>query len=301
MSDPLYEGGYPAFYEAADKASLDGQKHYMWALGLRLGGLLVATIGGSVVIALADVAVGGWVALIGFLVALAAEVWNAIEKPDRAWYEGRAAAESAKTLAWRYAVKGESFEEGIDADRAFVSRVRELLQDLKDVQLPAPTTSTGQVTDAMRGIRASAFLERKAAYREGRIENQRAWYSKKADWNRSAARWWTVALFLFEVLGIVGGVLLITGAIAIDLLGLFAALAASITAWVQAKQFKTLAVAYGVTAQELAGVRDELDAVEDETAWSQFVGEAEEAISREHTLWRASRGIPVGGPRSGPA
>jgi hypothetical protein len=240
-------------------------------------------------------------ALGGFLVALLAEIWNAVEKPDRAWYEGRAAAESAKTLAWRYAVKGESFEEGTDADRELVARVTELLQDLKDVDLPSPSATTEQVTSIMREIRGGTFEERRSAYREGRVEDQRRWYAKKADLNRRASRSWTLFLFAFEFLGLIGGVLLITGAVTVDLLGLFAALAATVTAWTQAKQFKTLATAYGVTTQELSGVKNELDGVESESEWAHFVGQAEEAISREHTLWRASRGIRTSGPRSGRA
>ncbi|WP_309105219.1 DUF4231 domain-containing protein [Microbacterium sp.] len=301
MSDPLYGGGYPAFYESADAASLTGQNQYLLAMRVRLGGLVLGTIGGSVFVSTGFVALGGWMALGGFLVALVAEIWNAVQKPDRAWYEGRAAAESAKTLAWRYAVKGESFEDGTDANRELVARVTELLDDLKDVDLPSSSKTTDQVTAKMREIRSASFEERRSAYREGRIEDQRSWYAKKADWNRKAAHGWTLLLFVFELLGVVGGVLLITGTLTVDLLGLFAALAAAVTAWTQAKQFKTLATAYGVTAQELSGVKNELDEVKDEAEWAQFVGQAEEAISREHTLWRASRGVRISGPRSGPA
>lgn len=301
MSDPLYSGGYPAFYESADAASLSGQNHYLLAMRVRLGGLVIGTIGGSVFVSGGAVGLGGWMALGGFLVALIAEIWNAVEKPDRAWYEGRAAAESAKTLAWRYVVKGESFEDGTDADRELVSRVNELLHDLNDVDLPSSSVTTDQVTPKMREIRGGTFEERRSAYREGRVEDQRSWYAKKADSNRKASRVWTLLLLTFECLGLIGGVLLITGAVAVDLLGLFAALAATVTAWTQTKQFKTLATAYGVTAQELSGVKNELDGVKSEADWAHFVGQAEEAISREHTLWRASRGVRISGPRSGPA
>jgi len=32
---------------------------------------------------------------------------------------------------------------------------------------------------------------------------------------------------------------------------------------------------------------------DDEDEWATFVNESEEAISREHTLWRASRGVDI--------
>jgi hypothetical protein len=59
-----------------------------------------------------------------------------------------------------------------------------------------------------------------------------------------------------------------------------------------------LSTASGVTSQELAAVASELEALTDERLWAQFVAEAEEAISREHTLWRASRGLRMRQRRS---
>lgn len=297
--DPLADGGYPALHEAADAASLRGQKQYLAALKTRLGGLILAAVGGGVLISLGAPEVGGWLALIGFLTALLAEWYTSNQKPDRAWYEGRAAAESVKTLAWRYTVRGDSFDSvsgrGVEVDegevaREFISRIRETLHDLNDVDLGEAATSE-QITPTMRGIRDSSFLDRKATYREGRIEDQRSWYAEKARHNQRKGHAWGVAVVAAEGLGVLGGVLLIAGIWSIDLLAVFATLAAAATAWGQAKQFKALATAYGITAQELAGVKSELDALQDEAQWARFVGEAEEAISREHTLWRASRGL----------
>ncbi|WCD93085.1 DUF4231 domain-containing protein [Microbacterium sp. nov. GSS16] len=287
--DPLI-GNYPALQQSAAAASRDAQRHYLLALRTRLVGLLVAAFGGGLVMSLGSPTVGGWIVLGGFLVAVGSEVWNAIEKADRTWYQGRAAAESAKTLAWRYAVRGESFASSPAADQEFVERVRELLLELGDLLLPS-TSTTNQITPAMRAIRGASFNERKQIYREGRVEAQRRWYSDRANANRIAARRWTVALLAFEVLGVLGGTLVVAGVVEVDVLGLLAAAVAAGTAWVQAKQFRTLATAYGLTAQELAAVRDHLDAIESEAEWAMFVGEAEEAISREHTTWRASRGV----------
>jgi hypothetical protein len=45
-----------------------------------------------------------------------------------------------------------------------------------------------------------------------------------------------------------------------------------------------------VTSQELAAVATAHELATDEKEWASFVAEAEGAISREHTLWRASRG-----------
>ncbi len=100
----------PALYAAADSAALVGQQRYLVALRLRLGGLFAAAVTGVASFERNNVEWAGLAALIAFLVALGAESYTALLRPDRLWYEGRAAAESVKTIAWRYAVQGAPFE-----------------------------------------------------------------------------------------------------------------------------------------------------------------------------------------------
>lgn len=245
-----------------------------------------------------NVQVGGLVSLIAFLAALAAEMYVAITRPDRTWYEGRAAAESAKTLTWRFVVRGESFEDPGDsqAEKTFLMELGEILQDLDAIDLTVGGSSQPQITDKMRSLRARDFPTRRDLYLTGRIRDQQDWYSRKTKFNEKRGHRWLIASIAFEVIGVVAGATRAFGGLDVDLLGLLAALAATITAWVQAKQHQNLATAYGVTAQELASVASEAEAITDEGPWSQFVGQAEEAISREHTLWRASRGLRIRPP-----
>jgi hypothetical protein len=255
--------------------------------------LLVAAIGGAVAGRAGGIELGGLVALVGFVAALGAELYGAYWRPERAWYEGRAAAESVKTLAWRYMVRGESFEAGEGADAKFVRELKGLLQDLADLALSDDDPEAAQITAAMRAARAHDFVFRRDLYLRHRIRDQQSWYSTKAGWNSRRAHAWLVGGIIFEGLGIVVGAARAFGHVGIDLMGICAAAAATITAWVQAKQHQNLATAYGVTAQELSAVAAEVEALTDESIWARFVGEAEEAISREHTLWRASRGIRI--------
>jgi hypothetical protein len=96
---------------------------------------------------------------------------------------------------------------------------------------------------------------------------------------------------VLEVAGVIGGALKAFGWISFDLLGVLAAAAGSVMAWIEAKQHRNLATAYGIASQELAAIASELPTLNGEERWAAFVGRAEEAISREHTLWRASRGL----------
>ena len=82
-------------------------------------------------LAVGPLRVGGVIAFVAFAVALGAELVLAIGRPERIWYEGRAAAESAKTLAWRYMVHGKTFEMGgQDRDRKLLDKLNDVLNEL---------------------------------------------------------------------------------------------------------------------------------------------------------------------------
>jgi hypothetical protein len=59
------------------------------------------------------------------------------------------------------------------------------------------------------------------------------------------------------------------------------------------KQYQTLARSYAVASAELGAIDVKItgNPAWEEAAWASFVNEAEEAISREHVSWRASRAV----------
>jgi SMODS and SLOG-associating 2TM effector domain 3/SMODS and SLOG-associating 2TM effector domain 1 len=282
----------PALYGSANQQSLDAQSFFLTWLKVRLCGLVIAAIGGAIGWTLGHFQVGGVIAFLAFAVALVAELVLAIQRPDRVWYEARAAAESAKTLSWRYMMRGASFDANVpNVDVRFLEEIANVLHDLDVV--PTASARDLQISKRMRQVRALPFEQRREVYLTQRIQDQQAWYGKKAASNETRARHWVVISIVLEFLGLIGGALKAAGWVDVDLLGIFAAAAATATAWLQAKQHQNVATAYGVTSHELAAVASELEALADESLWAQFVAEAEEAISREHTLWRASRGLRV--------
>lgn len=285
---------FPLLYQTANKLSLTAQKHSLRATKTRLISLLVAAGGGLIGASAGDLHLGGLLALLAFLTALGAELYIAIVRPDKGWYVGRAAAESAKTLTWRYVVRGESFEESNSdqVDQKFLGELTEILHDLGDVNLTVDGHRGGaQITQPMRAARSLDFVARRNLYLENRIKDQQDWYTRKANWNAKRANISILVGIFFEIIGIVVAAAWAFGNVSVDLLGIAAAAVASVTAWAQTKQYQNLSTAYGVTAQELASVASEVEAATNEGSWSRLVGESEEAISREHTLWRASRGI----------
>jgi hypothetical protein len=284
---------FPALFRSADRESQRAQRSYLSSLRVRLGSLVVAAFGGALTLTTAGgFQVGGGLAFLAFACALGAELFLATTSPLTTWYEGRAAAESAKTLAWRYMVRAEPFEvDDVDVDKQFHAQTYSLLQDLRSISLGTEEPAAQQITDKMRHVRALDFNERRQVYLANRIADQQRWYSEKARWNDRRARGGVLVSIVLEIAGLIGGALKAFGWINFDLLGFLAAAAGGVMAWIEAKQHRNLATAYGIASQELASIASELPTLHNEERWAAFVAQAEEAISREHTLWRASRGL----------
>jgi SMODS and SLOG-associating 2TM effector domain 1/SMODS and SLOG-associating 2TM effector domain 3 len=232
-------------------------------------------------------AVATVVALIG---AVIVEIWLLTDRPEEAWYDGRALAESAKTLAWRFAVGGAPFDNSIDTQTAEMRLIEQLTALLHD----APGSGIGvgngaAITQPMRELRTAGLDERRRAYISERIDSQRRWYESKALHNQKAARRWRLALLAIESAGVFAALLRAIGVVNIDLAGIAAAIAAAGVAWLSLKQHESLARAYAYAATELALATTRLQNVSNEGEWSTEVDNAESAISREHTMWRANR------------
>lgn len=287
------ESEFPPLYTAADRNSLDGQRRYLNATRLRLAMLVLAAAFGLFTWRTAGGDVAGIGGSVAFVVALLAELYLLQARPDRLWYDGRAVAESAKTLTWRYLVGGSPFgrQEVSDreAERLLLERFRQIAGDLRGAHLVPVSDVAGQLSPELRRLRGLPLEERRELYHRERIGGQQAWYARSARRNERRATQWSLVLTSLEALGLAGGVLKATGVLGIDLLGLAGAVVAAGAAWVNAKQHQTLANAYAVTAQELAAISGQVDWAATEGEWAHFVDQAEEAISREHTLWRASR------------
>lgn len=280
----------PAIYVAADQASGRGQRSYMRLSAIRLISLLVGAFAGALSFVATSFAVWGWLLLLAFVVAAFAEFSLIRVQPERDWYAGRAIAESVKTLAWRYSVRGEPFNSMMSdraAEELLLARIKEVVRkgsDRIDLEI-----GSAVVTEAMRSLRAEGLESRRSTYLGKRTASQRSWYSTKARENESRASIFRYALLGGELLAVVAAALVLGRHVAIDFAGLVAAMVAAGAAWMALKQYSQLTSAYRVAAVELSLQESVLQTVGAEQ-WDQAVSDAEEAISREHTMWLASRG-----------
>lgn len=282
----------PQLFQAADAASLDAQGLYVgltrWRLIL-LGAAAIAgvaswRVGAGEVDLLAIIGVGL------FIAALLMETWLWRSRPDKAWYDGRAVAESAKTLAWKFAVAGGAFPATmplVDAKRNLLARFDEIRGQFGELEL-APLDAV-PISAWMVATRQKPFETRKAVYLGARIQGQQRWYATKAKYNKRRTKQWravTVALDLLGAIAFLVEALVETG---LSFAPAMAALAGAAVAWIGSKQHETLARAYGAAVTDLASAEGRLDLITTDGEWAAEVDDAEEAISREHTVWLATR------------
>lgn len=294
----------PGLFRSADSSSMAGQKMFTRATFAHLLCLLIAaamafspditiTVNGH------ELHVDGLVAAAAFISAILIYVYILESEADVNWYDGRAAAESAKSLAWRFAVGGEPFglDSHDDAERELLRALEGTVLDLAEIPLQLPADDSDQITAAMRQLRSKPLPVRQDAYLHGRVQDQRRWYVEKQTWNAKRGDRWARATLAVEAIGGLAAVVQATGVAPHNLLHIAAPLAFALTCWIQTKQFRMLANAYGIAAQELGTIATLVGVVRSEEAWGEFVAQAESAISREHKLWRATRGSRSQHPR----
>jgi hypothetical protein len=302
----MADADLPLLFRQADAASIRSQRRFFRSLGAELLFLLFGSLAGLFTFlpfATAPFTVLGvmvrplpyaqLVAAALIAVALAIRLHRYGTHLDTYWYEARAAAESAKSLAWRYAVGGDLFEvakPAQEADDLFRRRLQETLTDLSRSVHGVTFSEQGQITDALRHLRAQDLSTRRQAYLEGRVADQQRWYERKQARNQELARFAQGISIVLEVLSILLAVAQAIGLLGINLQTFATAILAGGIAWSQAHRYQDLAATYNVAAKEAEAMKGLLPAESDEGAWADFVEHAETAFSREHRLWRATRG-----------
>ncbi len=314
----LTDAEMPAIFRLADGASIQAQRRFfrrlaaeliLLSLGTLAGlfGAFTPSVGSFTFAGLSAPAfpVAELAAAALIFVALVVRLTRFLEHPDTRWYEARAVAESAKSIAWRYAVGGRPFELGKDAavggrpfelgkdaavvDTLLLQRLHETLTDVPNMSRAITFSDQSQISDVMRALRGQPLAIRQEVYQAGRIKDQASWYDRKQRLNhdRALLAQWTLAFL--EVLGVAFALLQAGKLVSINLQALAAALVAAGIAWTQAQRYQDLSATYRVAAKEALALEHSVPAQPTDDAWARFVDDAEAAFSREHRLWRATR------------
>jgi hypothetical protein len=283
------EDDYPALYLAADNASRLAQNRHLWFTGVILGALVasagLAALSGVFGKALA-VASGIGAALSFMLTSMRKAL-----RPEKLWYNGRAVAESAKSMAWRYMTGADPYPVSLApaaADGKFVSDLKDMAKDQAQAALGfgSDFSDRPQITARMREVRSAPLEQRRQIYVTGRIADQRKWYGAKARKSQIVANRYFVVIQVSQALTLAATVLLLSPlGSKWNLGGLFSALASALIAWLQVRQHEELAQTYSVAALDLGFIEEQAASIASEKDLSAFVADAENTVSREHSMW----------------
>lgn len=287
---------FPSYFQASDTASLKAQKYYLNITRIDLLSMILASALAiynyqSTESKLVVYVISGLLLLLGLVLTVILKT----KKYEDVWYQGRALAESCKTLTWRFVCCSEYFESSLDimeAKRRFVERIRELSDEFKELSIAmnSRTLNLPIITDKMLEIRAYNLNARKDYYIKNRIEDQKKWYADKAEYNSEKYNLWFWCVIISQAISLISLVFLIVNPdFNWNFVGLLTTISASALSWLQLKQHQELKQAYTTATQELNFIATLTDQLTTDDSFSKFVLDSENAVSREHTLWLAQR------------
>jgi len=286
----------PALFRAADSASLRAQRDYLSLVKADLMTIILASAVTSVAACSPSLRAG--LAITGAVLMLGGVVLTTFllqQQPDRLWFNARAVADSVKTIAWRYMTCADPFARNLnlrEADGQLCKTLDRVLMENRAVggALGGIDGADEQVTARMREIRQLGTTERLRVYLISRVRDQREWYAAKALDNRRTSGRWLWAVGGTQMGGAIAAIAMVRWPnLEFNLPSVLASLAAAFVAWLQVKRHQELASSYGLAAHELGLSESQSMHVHTDDELSDFVDQAEGAISREHTMWVARR------------
>ena len=279
---------YPALYKSADTASISAQSSYLWLIK---GHVFLLVIGAGLVINPLPTKEYSLFNAFVFLCALGISVFLAVKKYEKIWYSARAVAESVKTASWRYMMKADPFLDASsvkEVNSVFRNLLNEVLRSNNQLGevLGSIDCASDQLSEKMESTRATSLENRKEVYLKDRVDEQRQWYADKSGCNKRSGQRFFILLVTFQIVAIA----LVLARIAypewtIWPTDVFVVMAGGVLTWIQVKRFQEIATAYALTAREIGIVRGHLAESDTDEEFSEFVKDAENAFSREHTQW----------------
>lgn len=290
MNDELLK--YPALYKSADKASNEAQKIYISLNKFNLVSLVLATLLSVIDV---DNSFFPTASIILLFISLVLTVLLYYIKLEKKWYEGRAIAESIKTLTWKFMMGAEPFHQKYDLEEAenkLIKNFKKVIGQNKDFfeLIGGDFATDEQITPQMRGIREIDLEGKKSIYLKKRVDEQRQWYANRSNENKTNKK---ISFFVIITLIILSGIGVFINLknpdLKLTLTPITIAIASSLVAWMQLKRYQELTQSYSIAANELGMIKSKAHHITSEDELSSFVDDAETAISREHTLWLARR------------
>lgn len=217
-----------------------------------------------------------------------------LNKPDRKWYSARSLAESIRTITWRFVTRAEPFHEDYDiAKIKFINSIKKITNQNQELKLLiSADINENLISYRMQELRNGNLQKRKSAYLSYRIESQLDWYKKNSRKNDFKSN------LLFSIVILLNIIALVLAASRLGYIeekiwptDIIVTIAIGLVGWIQVKKYSELSTSYSLTASEITQIKIDysLYPLNDEKSFSDFVGDTENAFSREHTQWYARK------------
>jgi SMODS and SLOG-associating 2TM effector domain 1/Protein of unknown function (DUF4231) len=229
-----------------------------------------------------------FLAIVGFLTTRFLSGQNASN-----WIRARAASEALKRAAYTYAVQAAPYDNAADRSEKLAAD-RQALEAQVDNLLSEQVRGTEGITPR-ENIPAAEYITK-------RVEDQKAYYEKRAGESRATARTLRgieliLALVAAVITGIVGayGKTNIAG-VPFDfvaLTGVLTTLSGAILAYIEASKLDFIVTSYLATARqlrELIPVGNKVAANAPSPEWSNYVQNVETVLATENSAWMAKVG-----------
>ena len=262
---------FPNLFIASDAVSLRDQKRYFRLQKLYLVFLFAVSLIGSLI----SVVPGPEAKTILLWMVFFALFFGVIllwvlraQRYEKTWFDCRAIAESVKMITWKFVIGVEPYGLGLSpkkAEQAFIKDLKAIRESCPGIEnhLVDYSSDSVMITQSMREIRADSFKKKKDLYLKDRLSDQRAWYQKKALYNNIPHFFLLLGGILIQMVALLATLIqLIKGALPVNVISLFMALAASFLAWSQMKNHMELSQSYSSAHQDLLNL--EADALEAE-------------------------------------
>lgn len=287
---------FPGIQQAADEASIRSQQTY---INIVRANLICGVIGALIAVYNFEQVEPKVIVYIISLTLLVSSLCLTIAvkhyRLEDLWYQGRALAESIKTLTWRYVTCSDNFESTlpqIEVQINFNDSITSLSRLFPDLTtyMKIELLNRNVISPQMNSMRLTTWQTRLNNYLTHRIQDQIDWYTSKATFNSKKRKNWLSVIILSQAISVLSCAWLVFfPTTAWNLVGLLTTLSASAIGWLQLKQHQSLVQAYATASVELTQIKSLSNTISDEHKFTEFVLDSENAISREHTTWLAQR------------
>ncbi|AFL85488.1 hypothetical protein Belba_2960 [Belliella baltica DSM 15883] len=281
---------YPALFTSSDNYSIKAQDNFKNLNKWTLVALVVATV----LTSLTQENWAIWTSTALILVSAILSTLMLVLKFEKGWYEGRAVAESIKTLCWKFMTGARPFSIDLNETKAqnlLIENFKKVIGHRKDffTLIGSDFAENEQLPVELMNIRKLSKDERISIYKTERLEKQKKWYTDKTTENKKWTKISFAVIILAQVLAVISLILKIKFEFEFSIAPILVTISTAFIAWLQLRRYQELSQSYLITATELSLIKSKINQVDTESDFSEFVDDSETAISREHTLWLARR------------